>query len=43
MRVEISTMRNPFPILSSQKDGEREKGESTREDIITKQKKETKP
>ncbi len=36
-------MGNLFPILSSQKDGEREKGESIREDIITKQKKETKP
>jgi hypothetical protein len=43
MRVEVSTMGNLLPILSSQKDGEREKGESIREDIITKQKKEIKP
>jgi hypothetical protein len=40
---ESGNLHNGKSVSYPQKDGEREKGESIREDIITKQKKETKP
>jgi hypothetical protein len=40
---ESGNLHNGKSVSNPQKNGEREKGESIREDIITKQKKQTKP